>query len=548
MALASSADVSDLPDSAHIEDAEQQILAQTLARQFSPTTNERAIVKGFDPAGKDEHGPLFRQVERTCGLDVAACLPFNLDTSKTFRSPAMPQAVNMGVFALADALGDAGITAEELRQSVSPSDIGIYGATSYGSLDDLTHKSLFVDPLMGARLRGRLPSFLLPDMPGATMAAYVLGTVCRLSCVNGACAAFVSALRSAVLDIQSGATRVAIIWSADRAAFPELIDAFAAGKAAPSPEQVLAMQHRHGEDSSAVNHSRVCRPFADNCGTILGDGSQVVIVMSDDLAKELGTNVDGAVLNSEMFSDGFKGSFAAPGAGNLYSLGRSMAAARELLGQKHLDNSVMYAHGSGTPKNRTTESELFGTIADTFHIKQLKVTALKGLLGHTLGTASGDQFVTALSTFRHGVLPGIQTAKEAASDARHDRLSYAFDSEEVGDVPLAFINARGLGGNNATACLSSPSVTCEMLTKRYGRQAMKEWQVRAEQRSSAREAHDARIHAGQSPVTQYDSSGKRMLEIGAEGLDIDTSSIRGQGLADEFLNGEWPYRDLSLES
>ena len=53
--------------------------------------------------------------------------------------------------------------------------------------------------------------------------------------------------------------------------------------------------------------------------------------------------------------------------------------------------TCVIAHGTGTFQNRSTESDVLSKCATSLNMKNLKVTGLKGYLGHTMGPAGGDQ-------------------------------------------------------------------------------------------------------------------------------------------------------------
>ena len=87
-----------------------------------------------------------------------------------------------------------------------------------------------------------------------------------------------------------------------------------------------------------------------------------------------------------------------------------------------IQESIVIAHGTGTFQNRSTESDVLSRVAEGFKLKNWKVTALKGMLGHTMGPAAGDELITALGIWNHGLIPGINTTKKLANDVLSDNL------------------------------------------------------------------------------------------------------------------------------
>ena len=166
-------------------------------------------------------------------------------------------------------------------------------------------------------------------------------------------------------------------------------------------------------------------------------------------------------------------SISAPGVGNYISMAKAVAAAISVVGEESVQkHSFVHAHGSSTPANRTSESELIDRVASAFDIYDWPVTAIKSYVGHSLSTASGDQLVTALGTFKYGMIPGIKTITEIAPDVHQERGRYALQDLDVSSTKMdvAFINSKGFGGNNATALVLSPDKVDAMLSVRYADQ------------------------------------------------------------------------------
>ena len=96
-----------------------------------------------------------------------------------------------------------------------------------------------------------------------------------------------------------------------------------------------------------VNHRLACRPFGENCGFTLSEGSQFIILFDDELALELGAEIYGSVADVFVNADGFKKSIPGPGVGNYLTVGKAMGLIRSILGTESLRNrSYMQAHGT----------------------------------------------------------------------------------------------------------------------------------------------------------------------------------------------------------
>jgi len=140
------------------------------------------------------------------------------------------------------------------------------------------------------------------------------------------------------------------------------------------------------------------------------------------------------------------------------------------------------AHGTGTPQNRTTESQILNRVASAFGIEDWPVAAIKCFVGHTMAAAGGDQLASTLGVFEYGILPGITTIDEVAADVEreHLRLSPKPLRRSPTDWDASFLNAKGFGGNNATATIISPGIALQRLEQRHDRRALAAWRQRNE--------------------------------------------------------------------
>ena len=74
----------------------------------------------------------------------------------------------------------------------------------------------------------------------------------------------------------------------------------------------------------------------------------------------------------------------------------------------------------------------------------------------------------ALGLWEDGIIPGIKTIDHVADDVYNSHCNFLMDDLEVGadSMDAIFINAKGFGGNNATAAILSPHFTTRMFDRR----------------------------------------------------------------------------------
>ena len=393
-------------------------------------------------------------------------LPRGFDPANHYNSRFHPKSLQMALLGSSDAIHSTGIDWDVIASHVNPDQVGVYSSSALGQLTEEGFSGLLQGRQKGVRTTAKQMPLGLNSMPADFINAYVLGSVGHTEAITGACATFLYVLQAAVRDIRNGRRRVAIVGNAEAALVPEVSEGFANMSALASDENLCKL-----DGSDTPDWRRASRPFGHNCGFTLAEATQYLVLMDDALAVELGADIHGAVPEVFINADGVKKSISAPGVGNYISFAKAVASAISIVGKETVQqHSFVHAHGSSTPANRTTESELIDRVAAAFDIYDWPVTAAKAYVGHSLSTASGDQMVSALGTFKYNVIPGIKTITSIASDVHQERARFALNDMDTSErkMHVSFINSKGFGGNNATAVVLSPEQVDSMLSVRYG--------------------------------------------------------------------------------
>jgi acetoacetyl-[acyl-carrier protein] synthase len=393
-------------------------------------------------------------------------LPRGFDPANHYNSRFHPKSLQMALLGSSDAIHSTGIDWDVIASHVNPDQVGVYSSSALGQLTEEGFSGLLQGRQKGVRTTAKQMPLGLNSMPADFINAYVLGSVGHTEAITGACATFLYVLQAAVRDIRNGRRRVAIVGNAEAALVPEVSEGFANMSALASDENLCKL-----DGSDTPDWRRASRPFGHNCGFTLAEATQYLVLMDDALAVELGADIHGAVPEVFINADGVKKSISAPGVGNYISFAKAVASAISIVGKETVQqHSFVHAHGSSTPANRTTESELIDRVAAAFDIYDWPVTAAKAYVGHSLSTASGDQLMSALGTFKYNVIPGIKTITSIASDVHQERARFALNDMDTSErkMHVSFINSKGFGGNNATAVVLSPEQVDSMLSVRYG--------------------------------------------------------------------------------
>lgn len=456
---------------------------------------------------------------RALPVKSAGQLPTGFEPSELYNSRFHPRGLQMSVVAATDAVRSTGIDWQTICNAVQPDEIAVFSSSIMSQLDENGFGGLLQSRLRGHRVSAKQLPLGFNSMPTDFINAYVLGSVGMTGSVTGACATFLYNLQKGIDVITSGQARVAIVGNAEAPITSEIIEGYAAMGALATEEGLRLIE---GRDD--VDFRRASRPFGDNCGFSLAESAQYVVLMDDALALELGADIHGSVPDVFINADGFKKSISAPGPGNYLTMAKAVAAAAQIVGEKSVrQHSFVHAHGSSTPANRVTESEILDRVATAFGIEGWPITAVKAFVGHSLATASADQLISALGTFHYGVIPGIKTVDTFADDVFKDHIALSNTDVRRNDLEVCFINSKGFGGNNATGVLLSPAVTEKMLRKRHGDAAFNDYQARREATRAAARQYDEAATQGRFDIIYNfgnDMIDEQAIEISDQGIQV----------------------------
>ena len=478
--------------------------------------------------------------KRTSRVNSAGQLPSGFKPDSLYQARSHPRGLQLTVYGASDAINSLGIPWDTIRSKVPADRISVYASSAMGQLDSNGSGLMLQAPFLGKRVSSKNLALGLAEMTADFVNAYILGSVGCTGANVGACATFLYNLRQGVEDIRSGKYRVSVVGASEAPVTPEVIEGYRTMGALAEDQALNALDGTDGP----TDHTRACRPFSDNCGFTLSESSQFVILMDDELALELGANIYGAVGDVFINADGFKKSIPGPGIGNYVTMGKALGVVRSILGEDAVrHHTYVQAHGTGTPQNRVTESHIISTLASEFSIESWPVTAIKAYLGHSLAVASGDQLTVSLGVWQDGLIPGIRTIDHIAEDVHQRHVNFLMQHHEIApdSMQAVLINAKGFGGNNATAALLSPYVTMDMLKRRHGADALTTHARRNADVAETTAAYNTATTAGDNATIYNFGVGV----IQGEELEISDQHIRipGQPL-DIDLTVPNPYDDM----
>lgn len=477
---------------------------------------------------------------RTSTVQSAGQLPSGFDPGALYPARSHPRGLQLAVYGASDAVQSMGIDWEQVCALVPPDQISVYAGSAMGQQDTYGHGGMIGARYNNKRTTSKNCPLGLVEMPADFINAYVLGSAGNTGTFVGACATFLYNLRQAVHDIQNGIARVVVVGSSEAPLISDVIEGYAAMGALATAQEILALDANRNEP----DFRRASRPFSSNCGFTIAESSQYFVLMDDELAMTLGANVHAAVTDVFVNADGHKKSISSPGIGNYITVGKTMAAARALLGEESLQQrSYFHAHGTSTPYNRVSESLIMNEAAKAYGIQNWPVAAIKAFLGHSLGVSGGDQLMAALGVWVDGFIPGISTIDHVAEDVHSSNLHISSEHYEVGQegIDVSILNSKGFGGNNATAAIIGPHIARRMLQKRYGAAEYAAYQSRNEAVSASAEDYDSAMIRGEATtIYRFDHN-----VLDGDDIEFNDKRISVPGFGKSIdLDDTSPYADL----
>lgn len=480
--------------------------------------------------------------QRISEVNSAAQLPTGFDPAKSYPSRNHPRALQMTVFGASDAINALGLNWEALQKRVPADRISVYAGSCLGQLDYNGYGGMLKGRLLGRKVTSKQLPLGLNEMPADFINAYLLGSLGTTGHNNGACATFLYNLRQGMRDIQSGSHRIAIVGTSESCMVPEVFEAFITMGALASDKSLRQLDNLSPD--GLPDYRRACRPFGENSGFTLAESAQFIVLFDDELVMETGASVYGAVNDIFVHADGFKKSITGPGLGNYLTVAKALAATQNVIGEQGVQQkSFVQAHGTGTPQNRVSESEILNRLAATFGIEKWPVAAIKSQLGHSVASASGDQIIASLGVWSENILPEIAGVEHVADDVATEHLDLLLEHRELEpeSMDAALINAKGFGGNNATASVLSPHITHKMLTKRHGKAALAKYNARNEAIIEEQHRYNIACSEGNNQtIYKFDHEVMK-----GDDLAIDKSAVKlSNGSPDISLNIPHRFADM----
>src|SRR6202162_1689520 len=285
----------------------------------------------------------------------------------------------MAVAASTMALADSGLNLEK-EDSYR---VGVDMGTGIGGFIEMTQGA--ISYATKGRLNPLYAPMIIPNMAAASvaMAFHLHGPN---TTVTTACAASTHTLGDATRMIQHGDADVMLAGGSEASLCEVGISAFNA---------IRALSTRNDAPEKAS------RPFdRDRDGFVPGEGAGILVLESEEHAKNRGARIYGEVLGYATTCDAFH-QVAPDETGEAPAMAVTLAI--KDAGIEATDIDYINAHGTSTQLNDAGETKAL-KIALGDHAYKVAISSTKSMIGHLLGAAGAVEAIATLLTINRGII------------------------------------------------------------------------------------------------------------------------------------------------
>ena len=329
---------------------------------------------------------------------------------------------HLSIYATEEALKDAGFNTEE-RLGVN---VGIVFGTGIGGIGATEDAVRTYDKRGSSRINPLAITQLMPNSSTGQV-AIKFGIEGPSLTITTACAASANALGEAKNMIQNGIVDTVIAGGTESGTTAMTIGAFA---------QIKALS------TNNENPKKACRPFdKDRDGFVMGEGSTVLVMESEESAINRGANIYGYVSGYGASTDAHH--ITAPAEGGR---GAVDAMKKSLLDAELTPSDIDYinAHGTSTPANDKNETAAIKTVFGE-KAYDINISSTKSMTGHLLGGGGAFESLVSLLSLKNNIIP--PTINLNNPDTECD-LNYTPNIAIEKELSTAMSNSFGFGGHN----------------------------------------------------------------------------------------------------
>ena len=329
---------------------------------------------------------------------------------------------HLSIYAAEEALKDANINTEQRLGN----GVGIVFGTGIGGIATTEQAVRTYDERGASRINPLAITQLMPNSSTGQV-AIKFGIEGPSLTITTACAASANALGEAKNMIQNGIVDMVIAGGTESGTTAMTIGAFA---------QIRALS------TNNENPQKACRPFdKDRDGFVMGEGSTVLVMESEESAINRGVDIYGYVSGYGASTDAHH--ITAPAEGGR---GAVDAMKKALFDAELTPNDIDYinAHGTSTPANDKNETAAIKTVFSE-KAYDVNISSTKSMTGHLLGGGGAFESLVSLLSLKNNIIP--PTINLNNPDEECD-LNYTPNIPLEKDLSTAMSNSFGFGGHN----------------------------------------------------------------------------------------------------
>jgi 3-oxoacyl-[acyl-carrier-protein] synthase II len=193
----------------------------------------------------------------------------------------------------------------------------------------------------------------------------------------------------------------------------------------------------------------------DRKGLSLGEGSGMLVLMSEHVAREQGAPILAEIIGYGLSADGYHPTAPHPeGRG----ASRAIQTALKQAGVSPDEVGYVNSHGTGTAKNDPAETAATKVGLGEDAAYKTAVSSTKSMIGHLLGGAGAAEAIVTVKTLQDQVLP--PTANFTEPDPECD-LDYVPNEPREAQLDIALSNNFAFGGANASVLFARAGARAE---------------------------------------------------------------------------------------
>ena len=329
---------------------------------------------------------------------------------------------HLSIHATEEALKDAGLDTEERLGS----EVGIVFGTGIGGIGATEQAVRTYDERGASRINPLAITQLMPNSSTGQV-AIKFGIEGPSLTITTACAASANAIGEAKNMIQNGIVDMVIAGGTESGTTAMTIGAFA---------QIRALS------TNNENPKEACRPFDKNRdGFVMGEGSTVLVMESEESAKKRGANIYGYISGYGATTDAHHITAPAEGGKGAVEAMKKALADAEI---RNEEVDYINAHGTSTPANDKNETAAIKTVFGDM-AGQLNISSTKSMTGHLLGGGGAFESLVSLLSLKNNIIPPTINLNNHDEDCD---LNYTPNVALEKDLSIAMSNSFGFGGHN----------------------------------------------------------------------------------------------------